>query len=162
MNLFGMQFLQCNYGTREEDQPICSLATIPAGILCLSLGKIQFQSYLWQSCSKAEKFYCVLSWLEALRGLIILVPGGFHLLGNYWLSWRAWGSRGWRCCDFLWAFRSDGAVPAHVIAVIGLQFAENNRGQNGKPAERDKRLVHSLNHLRRVRGKPIGDKERCN
>src|SRR5262249_6610582 len=82
--------------------------------------------------------------------------------GNHWLSWRAWGSRGWRCCDFLWAFRSDGAMPAHVITVIGLQFAENNRGQNGKPAERDKRLVHSLNHLRRVRGKPIRDKERCN
>src|SRR5262245_65835209 len=71
-------------------------------------------------------------------------------------------SRGWCCCDFLWAFRSDGAMPAHVITVIGLQFAENNRGQNGKPAERDKRLVHSLNHLRRVRGKPIRDKERCN
>src|SRR5215831_9362560 len=75
-NLLGMQFLQCNYGTREEDQPICSLATIPAGILCLSLGKIQFQSYLWQSCGKAEKFYRVLSWLEALRGLLILVS--FH------------------------------------------------------------------------------------
>lgn len=50
-------------------------------------------------------------------------------------------------------------MPADVIAVIGLQFAENNRGKNGEPAERDKRLVHSLNYLRRVGGKPIRNKD---
>src|SRR5262245_38521599 len=72
------QFVQCPTQLRNErgeDQRICSLA-LPGGISCLSLGKIQFQSYLWQSCGKAEKFYCVLSSLEALRGLGILVAFG--------------------------------------------------------------------------------------
>jgi hypothetical protein len=35
---------------------------------------------LWQSNGKAETFSCVISWLDALRGLEVLVSSGFDLL----------------------------------------------------------------------------------
>ena len=55
----------------------------------------------------------------------------------------------------------DAIVLADAVAVVVFQLAEDDGGKNGEPAKHDESLVYSVDHLRGVGVKPIGDEERC-